>query len=223
MGRSAPRKLSSSSSPSPFSSGWPPPPVPRRRACRAARRTRPCAATAARPAARLLRPFAVANDLGGGFLVADTGNDAIRRVLATGVIGTLAGTRRSRLLGRRRTCHRGPPDAPADVAAAPGWRGPDRGRRQRRDPPGIRQGGHHDGRGGASGAAAGAPSATPAYARSVRLSNPQGVAALPGGGFLIADTGTAWSGRDARRAAQRGGGHRAPATPETEARRRRPR
>ena len=52
-----------------------------------------------------------------------------------------------------------------------------------------RQGGHHDGRGRASRRPAAAPSTTPAYARSVRLSNPQGVAALPGGGFLIADTG----------------------------------
>ena len=43
--------------------------------------------------------------------------------------------------------------------------------------------------GAAPGAPAAAPSTTPAYARSVRLSNPQGVAALPGGGFLIADTG----------------------------------
>ena len=49
----------------------------------------------------------------------------------------------------------------------------------------------------------------PAYARSVRLSNPQGVAALPGGGFLIADTGdnvVALVTR--RRPAQRGGGDR---------------
>ena len=42
-------------------------------------------------AARLLRPAGVANDRAGGLLIADTGNNAIRRVVATGVISTLAG------------------------------------------------------------------------------------------------------------------------------------
>ena len=140
-------------------------------------------------AARLLRPFAVANDLGGGFLVADTGNDAIRRVLANGVIGTLAGLGVPGYSGDGGPAIAARLNAPADVSAAPGGAvliaDAGNGVIRRVSAKGIIT----TVAGAPPGAAAGAPSATPAYARSVRLSNPQGVAALPGGGFLIADTG----------------------------------
>ena len=162
--------------------------APPRLPCREANETL-CGDGGPATAARLLRPFAVANDPGGGFLVADTGNDAIRRVLANGVIGTLAG------LGARGYSGDGGPasgarlNAPADVSAAPGGAvliaDAGNGVIRRVSAKGVIT----TVAGAAPGAPAGAPSATPAYARSVRLSNPQGVAALPGGGFLIADTG----------------------------------
>ena len=189
MGRSAPRKLYSSSSPSPFRSGSPPPPGRRRRACRAAKHETLCGDGGPATAARLLRPFAVANDLRGGFLVADTGNDVIRRVLANGVIGTLAGLGAPGYSGDGGPAIAARLNAPADVSATPGGAvliaDAGNGVIRRVSAKGVIT----TVAGAAPGAPAGAPSATPAYARSVRLSNPQGVAVLPGGGFLIADTG----------------------------------
>jgi hypothetical protein len=140
-------------------------------------------------AARLLRPAAVANDLAGGFLVADTGNHAVRRVLPAGVIGTVAG------LGTRGYSGDGGPasaaqlNSPADVSAVPGGAvliaDAGNGLIRRVSAKGVIT----TVAGAAPGAAAAAPSTAPVAARTVRLSNPQGVAALPGGGFLIADTG----------------------------------
>ena len=162
--------------------------APPRLPCREANETL-CGDGGPATAARLLRPFAVANDLGGGFLVADTGNDAIRRVLANGVIGTLAGLGVPGYSGDGGPAIAARLNAPADVSAAPGGAvliaDAGNGVIRRVSAKGIIT----TVAGAPPGAAAGAPSATPAYARSVRLSNPQGVAALPGGGFLIADTG----------------------------------
>lgn len=140
-------------------------------------------------AARLLRPAGVANDGAGGLLIADTGNNAIRRVLATGVISTQAGLGTPGYSGDAGPAVAAQLKAPADVSAARAGAVliADAGNGV------IRQvsakGVITTVAGATPGAAATAPSATPAYARSVRLSNPQGVAALPGGGFLIADTG----------------------------------
>ena len=122
-------------------------------------------------------------------LIADTGNDAIRRVLATGVISTLAGLGTPGYSGDGGPALAAQLKAPADVSAAPGGAvliaDAGNGVIRRVSAKGVIT----TVAGAAPGAAAAAPSTTPAYARSVRLSNPQGVAALPGGGFLIADTG----------------------------------
>jgi hypothetical protein len=74
---------------------------------------------------------------GGGFLIADEGNERIRRVNANGVITTVAGT--------GAVCSGIEPNSPDD------------------------------------------PCGDTAKATSARLSQPTGVATLPGGGFLIAD------------------------------------
>ena len=190
MGRSAPRELSSSSSPSPFSSGWPPASraAPPRLPCREANETRAATADPPRPRGRFV-PSRSRTTSAAASWVADTGNDAIRRVLANGVIGTLAGLGVPGYSGDGGPAIAARLNAPADVAAAPGGAvliaDAGNGVIRRVSAKGVIT----TVAGAPPGAAAGAPSATPAYARSVRLSNPQGVAALPGGGFLIADTG----------------------------------
>jgi hypothetical protein len=139
--------------------------------------------------ARLLRPSGVANDGRGGFLVADTGNDAVRRVLPNGVISTVAGLGIGGYTGDGGLAVAAALNAPADVSAVPDGAVliADSGNGV------IRQvsakGIITTVAGAAPGAPAYAPSTSPTGARMVRLSNPQGVAALPAGGFLIADTG----------------------------------
>jgi hypothetical protein len=139
-------------------------------------------------AARLLRPAGVASG-GGGLLIADTGNNAIRRVLATGVISTAAGLGTPGYSGDGGPAFAAQLKAPADVSAAPGGAvliaDAGNGVIRKLSATGVIT----TVAGAPPGAPAAAPSTTPASARSVRLSNPQGVAALPGGGFLIADTG----------------------------------
>jgi hypothetical protein len=162
--------------------------APPRLPCRDANETL-CGDGGPATSARLLRPSGVANDLGGGFLVADTGNNAIRRVLASGVISTLAGLGIGGYSGDGGPAVAAALKAPADVSPVPGGAVliADAGNGV------IRQvsakGIISTVAGAAPGAPAYAPSTSPADARTVRLSNPQGVAALPGGGFLIADTG----------------------------------
>lgn len=138
--------------------------------------------------ARLLRPAGVASAGSGSFLVADTGNDAVRRVLRSGVISTVAGLGIGGYTGDGGLAVAAALKTPADVSAAPGG--------------GVLIADSGNGvirlvsakgiittvAGAPPGAPAVPPSTLPAGARTVRLSNPQGVAALPGGGFLIADT-----------------------------------
>ena len=138
--------------------------------------------------ARLLRPSGVGYDLAGGFLVADTGNHAVRRVLATGVITTLAGLGSAGYAGDGGPAVAATLRSPSDVSAVPGGAvliaDAGNGVIRRVSPKGIIT----TVAGASPGAPAGPPSTFPVAARNVRLSNPQGVAALPGGGFLVADT-----------------------------------
>ena len=165
-------------------SGAAPPRLP----CRDANETL-CGDGGPATAARLLRPAGVAAEGGGGVLIADTGNNAIRRVAATGVISTPAGLGTPGYSGDGGPALAAQLKAPADVSAAPGGAvliaDAGNGVIRRVSAKGVIT----TVAGAAPGAPAAAPSTTPAYARSVRLSNPLGVAALPGGGFLIADTG----------------------------------
>lgn len=136
--------------------------------------------------ARLLRPSGIATAFGGGFFVADTGNNAVRRVLPTGTITTVAGLGTRGYSGDRAAAVAAQLNAPADTSPVSGGSlliaDAGNGVIRRVSPGGIIT--------TVAGAASGnAPSASPAPATRVRLSNPQGVAAAPGGGFLIADTG----------------------------------
>ena len=52
----------------------------------------------------------------GGFLIADTGNNRVRRVSPTGTITTVAGGQHPGIRGRRRAGHRSPARHPGGVA-----------------------------------------------------------------------------------------------------------
>ena len=139
--------------------------------------------------ARLLRPSGVAAAIGGGFLVADTGNNAVRRVLTSGTITTLAGLGTAGYSGDRGPAVAAELNAPADVSPASGGAilVADAGNNviRRVSSTGIIT----TVAGAAKGSPADPPSTSPVPATRVLLSNPQGVAATPGGGFLIADMG----------------------------------
>ena len=157
MGRSPPRKLSPSSSPSPLQLGLAsasraaPPRLP----CRDANETL-CGDGGPATAARLLRPAG--------------GRERPRRWLAHRRHGQQRDPARgwrpgssARWQGSARPATpataarpRGPAEGARRRLGRSRWRGADRGRRQRRDPPGIGQGGHHDGRGRGSRCPAGA-------------------------------------------------------------------
>jgi hypothetical protein len=138
-------------------------------------------------AARLLRPAAVATFPGGGLLVADTGNNAIRRVLPDGRVFTVAGIGTPGSAGDGGSAVAAQLNQPADVWAAANGTilVADAGSNKVRliSPTGAIM----TVAGSASGSAGRAPSTTPSPATSVRLANPQGVAGVRGG-FLIADT-----------------------------------
>ena len=137
--------------------------------------------------ARLLRPTAVAADVR-GFLVADTGNDAIRRVLPNGTITTVAGLGTPGYSGDGGRGAFAQLNAPSDVSSVAGGAlliaDAGNGVIRRLSPGGVIT----TVAGAAPGAPSKPPSRSPTPATDVHLANPQGVAAVPGGGFLIADT-----------------------------------
>jgi hypothetical protein len=126
-------------------------------------------------AARLLRPAAVATFPGGGLLVADTGNNAIRRVLPDGRVFTVAGIGTPGSAGDGGSAVAAQLNQPADVWAAANGTilVADAGSNKVRliSPTGAIM----TVAGSASGSAGRAPSTTPSPATSVRLANPQGV------------------------------------------------
>ncbi|MGD9694509.1 MAG: hypothetical protein AB7V42_02480 [Thermoleophilia bacterium] len=130
-------------------------------------------------------PSAVAATADGGYLIADTGNDRIRRVGPDGIISTVAGSAPG-LAGDGGPAVFARLDAPQGVAvtADGGYLIADTGndRIRRVGPDGIIS----TVAGGAPGLAGDGGPATQA-----RLSAPRGVRAEPGGGFLISDTGNA--------------------------------
>lgn len=133
--------------------------------------------------ARLSRPSAVEATPDGGFLIADSGNKRVRRVSPAGIITTVAGNGGAGTSGDGGPATRAQLDAPKDVAVTP-----DGGflvaiakaHRVRRVSPGgtitTVAGNGDDGGTGDGGPAAAA-----------QLDQPVGVAALPDGGFLIAE------------------------------------
>lgn len=135
-------------------------------------------------ASRLSRPFAVAALPDGGFLVADSGNQRIRRVSADGVISTIAGT------GTRGFSGDGGAAASAQLADPRGIAVlggeifiADTGnhRIRRIAPDGVIATFAGSGEAGFAGDGGGATSA--------RLSSPESVSVTPSGGVLIADSG----------------------------------
>jgi hypothetical protein len=140
--------------------------------------------------ARLLRPLAVATRRAGGYFVADAGNEAIRMVLPNGIISTVAGIGVAGFSGDRGPANAAQLDNPNDVAPTTdgGLLIADTGNNviRRVSPTGTitTVAGHSGGSNGQP------PTTTPAAATSVDLDAPTGVAAIPSGGFLIADTGS---------------------------------
>ena len=134
-------------------------------------------------AAQLATPAGVAALPGGGFLIADTGNDRIRRVSPGGTITTAAGTTAG-LSGDGGPATAAQLDAPAAVAPTPdgGFLIADTGNdRIRRVSPG-----------GTISTAAGTTaglSGDGGPATAARLDAPFSVSVLSGGGFVIADGG----------------------------------
>lgn len=121
----------------------------------------------------------------GGFLIADYGNERVRRVSPKGIITTVAGTGKFGFSGDGRRATRAKLSGPADVAVLPGGGfliADEVNERVRRiDTNGIIT--TVAGTGESSGTwVEGGP------AKRAPVS-PKGVAALPGGGFLIADSG----------------------------------
>jgi hypothetical protein len=137
--------------------------------------------------ARLLRPAGVASDPRGGFLIADTGNDAVRRVSPNGTIATVAGIGSAGYSGDGGMAIGAQLNSPADVSVAADGSVliADAGNGVIRR---ISQKGKITTVAGAvSKSRASSPSTSPLKATKVRLVDPEGAAALPGGGFLIAD------------------------------------
>ncbi len=134
---------------------------------------------------RLNAPRGVAVQADGGFLVADTGNNRIRRVSPAGIITTVAGTGAAGLGGDGGPATSATLNAPGSVSALPNgaFLIADTGnhRIRRVDANGtiatVAGSGEVAGFGGDGGPATAA-----------RLNAPQRVVALAGGGFLIADT-----------------------------------
>jgi hypothetical protein len=137
------------------------------------------------PAAALNEPTGVAVMPDGGYLIADAGNDRVRRVFPDGTINTVAGTGNFGFSGDGGPATAADFKAPLGVTALPdgGYLIADAGtaRIRRVSPTGtittVAGTGTpgYSGDGGAAGAA--------------QLFAPSGVAALPDGGYLIADTG----------------------------------
>jgi hypothetical protein len=134
-------------------------------------------------AARLNLPSDTATLPGGGFLIADTGNDRVRRVAPDGTITTIAGSTRG-FSGDGGPATAAQLSEPRDIAvAADGGiliadTGNDRVRRVAPDGTITTVAGV-----GAGLAGDGDP------ARAARLTAPFSVATLPNGGILVADTG----------------------------------
>jgi sugar lactone lactonase YvrE len=134
-------------------------------------------------AARLWAPHGVSVTADGGMLIADTENHRIRRVATDGTITTVAGNGERGYSGDDGPATAARLDRPFDVASLPG------GGFLIADANRVRRVGV-DGRikSVAGNAEAGyAGDGGPAIL--ARLSSPHGVAPLPDGGFLIADTG----------------------------------
>ena len=138
--------------------------------------------------ARLLRPLSVTTNSSGGFFVADAGNEAVRAVSVSGTIATVAGIGTAGYSGDRGPAVAAELDGPADVARARDGSlliadaGNDVIRR-------VSPRGAITTVAGIKAGTGRAPSPTPTAAVNVNLRSPQGVAALPDGGFLVADTG----------------------------------
>ena len=138
------------------------------------------------PAVRLTQPRGVSPLPAGGFLIADTGNNRIRQVSASGVITTVAGTGSLGFGGDQGPATSATLNQPEGVAAFPdgSFLIADTGNNRIRlvSPGGtiitVAGSGEVPGFGGDGGPAAAAT-----------LSSPARVVPLTGGGFLIADTG----------------------------------
>ena len=135
-------------------------------------------------AARLKLPGAVAVLPDGGFLIADTGNDGVRRVWPDGHISTVAGSGDVHFYGDGGPASAAQLDSPSGLAALPdgGFLIADtaNNRVRRVFPDGHISTVAGDGHAGFVGD--GGP------ATAAQLNSPSGLAALPDGGFLIADT-----------------------------------
>ncbi|MBS1870753.1 MAG: hypothetical protein JSS99_13950 [Actinobacteria bacterium] len=136
------------------------------------------------PAARLNQPRGVAPLAGGGFLIADTGNNRIRAVI-NNTLTTVAGDGQAAFGGDGDGAQIAQLDQPAGVAALPdgGYLIADTGnnRVRRVSPSGIIT--------TVAGTGAAAFSGDGGPATSAALNAPSAVAPLTGGGFLIADSG----------------------------------
>ena len=133
----------------------------------------------------LNNPTAVAATPDGGFLIADYGNDKIRKVSALGLIDTVAGGNGAGFSGDGGQATDAQLSCPRDIAlkADGGFLIADSGNHRIRqvDASGVITTVAGEGSDGYDGDD-GAPEAA-------KLSGPMGVATLEGGGFLIADTG----------------------------------
>ena len=139
---------------------------------------------ATNPTVRLNGPRGVSPTADGGFLIADTGNNRIRRVSPTGVITTVAGSAKAGFGGDGDAATGASLNAPRDVAALPdgSFLIADTGNNRIRlvSASGIITT-------VAGGQAEGLGDRGPAIQAS--LNTPSSVAPIIGGGFLIADTG----------------------------------
>jgi hypothetical protein len=136
-------------------------------------------------AAAVDNPYGVALMPDGGYAIADTINNRIRRVFPDGTIRTVAGTGSLGFSGDGGPATSAQLDAPLGVAALPDGSiliaDPADSRIRRVSPSGTITTVAGNGTSGFSGD--GGP------ATAAAISAPNGVAALPDGGFLIADTG----------------------------------
>ncbi len=136
--------------------------------------------------ARLDRPAAVVAASDGGFLIADTGNNRIRRVSPSGTISTVAGNGSTGSAGDGGSATAAQLNAPTDVVPAPGGgfyiADSGNGRVRFVTPSGTMTtfAGTTPGFGGDGGAAAAA-----------QLSQPRKLSLAPDGAVLVADTGNA--------------------------------